>query len=38
MDVKEIEKHLTKEDLSPELKKALEQRKKALLNNNEILK
>jgi len=38
MDIKEIEKALTKEDISPELKKQLELRLKALKNNKDILK
>jgi len=38
MNIKEIDKALTKEDISPELKKALEVRLKALKNNKDILK
>jgi hypothetical protein len=38
MDVKEIEKHLTKENISPELKKALEQRKNILVGNKKVTK
>ena len=38
MDTKEIEKMLKDKDLSPELKKALEDRKKKLLNDKEVKK
>ena len=38
MKVDEIDKMLTKKDISPELKKALEQRKKILLNDKEVKK
>ena len=38
MDTKEIEKMLKDKDLSPELKKALEDRKKILLNDKEVKK
>ena len=38
MKVDEIDKILTKKDISPEIKKALEQRKKILLNDKVISK
>ena len=38
MKVDEIDKMLAKKDISPELKKALEQRKKILLNDKEVKK
>jgi hypothetical protein len=38
MDIKEIQKQLDKKDISPELRKALEQRKKILENNKEVKK
>jgi hypothetical protein len=38
MDIKEIDKMLAKKDLSPEIKKALEQRKNILLKNKEVKK
>lgn len=38
MKVDEIDKMLAKKDISQELKKALEQRKKILLNNKAISK
>lgn len=38
MDTKEIEKMLKDKELSPELKKALEDRKKILLNDKEVIK
>ena len=38
MDIKEIEKILTKEGISPELKKALEQRKNILSGNKTVTK
>ena len=38
MKVDEIDKMLAKKDISPELKKALEQRKKILLNDKEVTK
>ena len=38
MKVDEIDKMLNKKDISPELKKALEQRKKILLNDKEVKK
>ena len=38
MKVDEINKMLNKKDISPELKKALEQRKKILLNDKVITK
>jgi hypothetical protein len=38
MDIKEIDKILAKKDLSPEIKKALEQRKNILLKNKEVKK
>ena len=38
MKVDEIDKMLNKKDISPELKKALEQRKKILLNDKEVTK
>ncbi len=38
MKVDEIDKMLAKKDISPELKKALEQRKKILLNDKEVVK
>ena len=38
MDTKEIDKMLKDKDLSPELKKALEDRKKILLNDKEVKK
>lgn len=38
MDIKEINKALTKENISPELKKALEQRKDILAGNKTVTK
>ena len=38
MKVDEIDKMLTKKDISPELKKALEERKKILLNDKVVPK
>ncbi|QHB38666.1 hypothetical protein tooticki91_gp046 [Flavobacterium phage vB_FspS_tooticki9-1] len=38
MKVDEIDKMLNKKDISPELKKALEQRKKILVNDKEVTK
>ena len=38
MKVEEIDKMLAKKDISPELKKALEQRKKILVNDKEVTK
>ncbi len=38
MKLDEIDKMLAKKDISPELKKALEQRKKILLNDKEVVK
>ena len=38
MDIKEIDKMLTKKDLSPEIKKALEKRKDILLKNKTVKK
>ena len=38
MDIKEIQKQLEKKNISPELRKALEQRKKILENNKEVKK
>jgi hypothetical protein len=38
MDIKEIDKMLAKKDLSPEIKKALEQRKQILINDKEVKK
>ena len=38
MKLDEIDKMLVKKDISPELKKALEQRKKILLNDKEVVK
>ena len=38
MKVDEIDKMLSKKDISPELKKALEQRRKTLLNDKVISK
>ena len=38
MKVEEIDKMLSKKDISPELKKALEQRKKILVNDKVISK
>ncbi len=38
MKVDEIDKMLNKKDISPELKKALEQRKKILVNDKEVVK
>jgi len=38
MDIKEIEKALTKESISPELKKALEVRKDILVGNKTVKK
>lgn len=38
MDIKEIQKQLDRKDISPELRKALEQRKKILENNKEVKK
>ena len=38
MKVEEIDKMLAKKDISPELKKALEQRKKILVNDKEVVK
>ena len=37
MKVDEIDKMLSKKDISPELKKALEQRKKILVNDKEVI-
>ena len=37
MDIKEINKLLEKKDISPEMKKALEQ-KKEILTNNKVVK
>lgn len=38
MKVDEIDKMLNKKDISPELKRALEQRKKILVNDKEVKK
>ena len=38
MDIKEIDKMLTKKDLSPEIKKTLEKRKDILLKNKTVKK
>ncbi len=38
MKVDEIDKMLNKKDISPELKKAIEQRKKILLNDKVVKK
>lgn len=38
MDIKEIQKQLDKKDISPELRKALEERKNILLNKQTIEK
>ena len=38
MKVDEIDKMLNKKDISPELKKALEKRKKTLLNDKVVTK
>ena len=38
MKVDEIDKMLNKKDISPELKKALEQRKDILVNDKEVTK
>lgn len=38
MDIKEIDKMLTKKDLSPEIKKDLEKRKDILLKNKTVKK
>jgi hypothetical protein len=38
MKVDEIDKMLTKKDISPELKKALQDRKKILVNDKEVKK
>jgi hypothetical protein len=38
MKVEEIDKMLSKKDISPELKKALEQRKKILVNDKVVTK
>ena len=38
MDIKEIQKQLDKKDISPELRKALEQRKDIILGNKIIKK
>jgi len=38
MNIKEIDKALTKEDISPELKKALEVRKDILVGNKIVKK
>ena len=38
MDIKEIQKQLDKKDISPELRKALEKRKKILEHNKEVKK
>lgn len=38
MDIKEIDKMLTKKDLSPEIKKSLEKRKDILLKNKTVKK
>lgn len=38
MDIKEINKHLEKQNISPELKKALEVRKDILLDNKTVKK
>ena len=38
MKIDEIDKMLAKKDISPELKKALEQRKKILVNDKEVTK
>ena len=38
MKVDKIDKMLTKKDISPELKKALEERKKILVNNKIVTK
>lgn len=38
MKVDEINKILAKKDISPELKKALEERKKILVNDKEVKK
>lgn len=38
MDTKEIDKMLKDKDLSPELKKALEDRKKILVNDKVVIK
>ena len=38
MKVDEIDKMLAKKDISPELKKALEERKRILVNDKEVKK
>ena len=38
MKVDEIDKMLTKKDISPELKKALEERKRILVNDKIVIK
>lgn len=38
MDIKEINKHLEKKNISPELKKALEVRKDVILDNKTVKK
>lgn len=38
MDIKEINKHLESKNVSPELKKALEQRKDIILGNKTVKK
>jgi len=38
MKVYEIDKIISKKDISPELKKALEQRKKILVNDKVVIK
>ena len=38
MKVDKIDKMLTKKDISPELKKALEERKKILVNDKIVIK
>ena len=38
MKVDEIDKMLSKKDISPELKKALQDRKKTLVNDKEVRK
>jgi hypothetical protein len=38
MDIKEINKHLENKNVSPELKKALEQRKDIILGNKTVKK
>jgi hypothetical protein len=38
MDIKEIQKQLNKKDISPELRKSLEQRKKILEKNKIVTK